>query len=46
MYQIEKDVYLNCYIVWEVHNNYKVDVKHGKTKKECKQWLKSLMIAT
>lgn len=42
MYQIEKDKILNCYVVWEVHKNYKVDKLHG-TKKECKQWIEKAM---
>lgn len=40
-YEIKKDLILNCYIVWEVHTNYKVDVFHGRTKRECKKWLES-----
>lgn len=40
MYLIEKDMILNCYIVWEVHKNHKIDKLHG-TKKECKQWIKN-----
>ena len=38
-YKIEKDKYLDCWIVWEVHKNYSIDRFHAKTKKECKQWL-------
>lgn len=37
--QIEKDKILNCWIVWEVHRNYKVDRYHARTKRECKEWL-------
>ena len=39
-YEIKKDPYLNCYIVWECHNNYMIDMYHGRLKRECKQWLK------
>lgn len=38
-YEIEKDPYLNCYIVWEVHPNYKIDRYHAKLKKDCKKWV-------
>lgn len=41
VYEIEKDKYLNCWIVWEVHTNYKIDKFQGKTKKECKEWLEN-----
>lgn len=37
--KIIKDVYLNCWIVWEVHPNYSIDRYHGKTKRDCKRWL-------
>jgi hypothetical protein len=37
--KIEKDKYINCWIVWEVHPNYMIDRYHAKTKKECKRWL-------
>lgn len=40
-YIILKDKILNCYIVWEIYTNYKIDIYHGKTKKGCKEWLKS-----
>lgn len=43
-YVIEKDNILNCYIVWEVYPNHKVDVFHGRTKRECKEWIKSIKI--
>lgn len=39
MREILKDKYLKCWVVWEIHNNYMVDLFHGKTKKECKEWL-------
>lgn len=39
-YQIEKDKILGCWVVWEVHPNYKVDSFHAKTKRECKEWVK------
>ena len=38
-YEIVKDTILNKWVVWEVHTNYKIDRYHGKTKKECKQWI-------
>lgn len=38
-YNIEKDKILNCWIVWEVHSNYMVDIYHGRLKRDCKQWL-------
>lgn len=44
-YNIEKDKILNCYLVWEVHPNYKEEVFRSKKKKlreqkqECKQWV-------
>lgn len=41
-YEIIKDKYLNCWIVWEVHKNYSIDRLHGKTKRECKKWLSIL----
>lgn len=41
-FNIEKDIYLNCWVVWEVHKNYSIDRLHAKTKKECKQWLSTL----
>lgn len=40
-YEILKDTILKCWIVWEKHNNYKVDVYQAKTKKECLAWLKN-----
>ena len=46
-YEIEKDKILNCYIVWEVHKNYRVHVFTPKSKKfkeqkrECKEWLET-----
>lgn len=38
-FNIEKDKYLNAWIVWEVHKNYSIDRYHGRTKRECKKWL-------
>ena len=43
-YEIEKDPYLNMYVVWEVHTNYKVEVYRNKLKKECKKWLETVDI--
>lgn len=37
--KIEKDLYMGCWVVWEVHNNYSIDIYHAKTKRECKRWL-------
>ena len=37
-YEIEKDNILNCFIVWEIHRNYKIDRFRG-LKRECKQWI-------
>lgn len=37
---IEKDIYVNKWIVWEVRRNVKIDRYWGHTKKECQQWLK------
>ena len=37
-YIIEKDDYLNTYIVWEIHRNYKVDKFKG-FKYQCEEWL-------
>lgn len=42
-YNIEKDKILNCWIVWEKHPNYSVDIYHGKLKRDCKQWLEGLI---
>lgn len=39
MFKIEKDIYLNCWIVWETFQNYSIDRFHAKTKRECKKWL-------
>lgn len=38
--EIEKDKYLNCWIVWECHQNYRVDIFHAKTKKECVEYVR------
>lgn len=37
-YEIEKDAILKCFIVWEVHPNYRIDRFRG-LKRECKQWI-------
>lgn len=39
-YEMEKDKILNCWIVWEVHRNYKVEVFRSKLKKDCKEWIR------
>lgn len=41
IFEIEKDKYLECWIVWECHKNYKIDRFQAKTKKECKEWIGS-----
>lgn len=38
-YIIDKDIYLNKYIVWKVHRNYMVDVFKGY-KYQCKEYIK------
>ena len=40
-YEVEKDLFIGKYILWEVHTNYKVEVMHG-TKKECMEFKKKL----
>ena len=42
MYKIEKDKYLDCYIVWEIHTNYIIDIFRSKLKKDCKNFIKEL----
>ena len=39
-YIIDKDIYLNKYIIWEVHRNYMVDIFKGY-KYQCKEFLKN-----
>lgn len=43
-YEIEKDIYINDgkWIVWEIYPNYKIDRVHKRTKRECKEWLKTM----
>lgn len=38
-YKIEKDLYVDKWIVWEVHKNYKINKFQG-TEKQCYQWIK------
>ena len=38
-YEIEKDPYLNKFVVWEVHNNYKEEVYRHRLKWKCKDWI-------
>lgn len=38
-YAIEKDNILNCYIVWEVHRNYKINRFKSKLKEDCEKWV-------
>ena len=40
-YLITKDITYNCYVVWEVHKNYKKELFRGN-KKECNKWLKTI----
>lgn len=40
MYAILKDPYLKCWIVWEVHPNYMVDIHHDKTRKACQEFIR------
>ena len=44
-YEIEKDPYLNCYVIWEVHNNYKIDRYRAKLKRDCKKYLEEVLIS-
>lgn len=37
-FEIEKDKTLKCFIVWEIHTNYRIDRFRG-LKRECKQWI-------
>ena len=37
-YKIEKDNVLNCFIVWEIHQKYKIDRYRG-LKRECRAWI-------
>ena len=36
---IEKDKYLNKYVVWEIHRNYMINLYSGY-KYQCESWLK------
>lgn len=40
-WEIKKDPYLNKWIIWEVHPNYKLDIYHATTKKDCIKWIKT-----
>lgn len=42
IYKPLKDIYLGCWIVWEVHRNYSVDRKHTRTKKEANAWIQKI----
>lgn len=42
-YVIEKDKYLNTWIVWEIQGNAKIDRFRG-LKRECKEWTKNITI--
>lgn len=41
-YEPVKDIYLNCWVVWEVHRNYRIDRQHTRTKKEAKEWIQQI----
>lgn len=34
-YIISKDELIGCWVLWELHRNHKIDIFHGKNKKEC-----------
>ena len=38
-YEVVKDPYLNKFVVWEVHPNYKVEVYRHRLKWKCKDWI-------
>ena len=38
-YIIEKDLILEAYIVWELHNNYRIECYRG-TKQNCESYMK------
>ena len=38
-YEIKKDPYLNKFVVWEVHPNYKVEVYRHRLKWMCNDWV-------
>jgi len=40
IFEVKKDKYIGQWIVWEVHQNYKIDRFHARTKRECKEWMK------
>lgn len=42
-YEIEKDKYLGLWVVWLIQGNARYDIKHSKTKKEAKEWLKTII---
>jgi len=37
---IEKDKYLNMWVVWLINGNLHIDVFKNKYKKACKEWVK------
>lgn len=39
VYKLEKDIYINKWIVFEIHRNYWIDVFKGY-KYDCQRWLK------
>ena len=38
-YEVAKDPYLNKFVVWEVHPNYKVEVYRHRLKWMCNDWV-------
>lgn len=41
-YDIRKDIYVGGWIVWErITKNFEQDIHHGRTKRECMEWLKN-----
>jgi hypothetical protein len=41
-YVIEKDKYLNTWIVWEIQGNAKIDRFRG-LKRDCNKWIKETL---
>ena len=39
-YKIEYDEYAQRYIVWEIHNNYLLDIYSAKRESTCIKWCK------
>ena len=41
-YEPVNDKYLGCWVVWEVHINYRIDRQHTRTKKEAIAWIQKI----